>query len=154
PPNESILRIGESAHFGEAAFGEHASRGVWLRKGVGAHESDIAVGDGEMEERLCRFRRQALAAIIGRNAIGNFDEASLIIAALRRRPFESSEADDELVNTMHDGKPKLPRVGVGRRGKLSKVISGDVARDIKVSHTRGGRTAEGFRELLVTVDER
>src|SRR5437764_1430133 len=106
-PDGAVLGVDYLAEVAEAALGEDPCRGVCFWQCVGADGANV-LGEGEVRERFGRLGCKAVALMLGFNAVGDLDDATL------RRPFEAALPDGAAGLAMHDGKRVPPRIrGVG-----------------------------------------
>ena len=104
-PDRPVLGIHDLAGRLEMTLGEHPRGGICLLEGVGTDETNLRVGERERHKRVSGLGRIALALLVRRHAVGDFDDP---IGS--RRPFETARPDNGVGFAIHDGKPERPEI--------------------------------------------
>ena len=104
-PHQAILGVNDLAHSLETALGQDSCRGVCFGQGMGANRAYLAAAKGVLGQGLGSFRRVTFTLMLRVDTISNLHHAAVV-----RRTFESSSADDLLVRTVYHQESMNPRI--------------------------------------------
>src|SRR5678815_5791955 len=89
PQDETVLWIHYFANTVEAAFDQHALRGLVVHQRMGDHKPDLAAVDRVTHQGIRGLRRVALSLLVRRDTVSDLNDS-----VEARRSFETARADD------------------------------------------------------------